>query len=91
VISNGRHLVWESFQPEFGQFCFIIRGITNKVETSAHVSPGANVIIHFTVVRYEFSQLSNAFVPDKFFQPGLMFAGKAGAYPSEAPFRVGPS
>ncbi len=26
-------------------------------------------------------------VPDKPFQPSLMFAGKAGAYPSEAPFR----
>ncbi len=26
-------------------------------------------------------------VPGKSFQPGLMFAGKAGACPSEAPFR----
>jgi hypothetical protein len=26
------------------------------------------------------------FVPGKPFQPSLMFAGKAGAYPSEAPF-----
>jgi hypothetical protein len=28
-----------------------------------------------------------AFVPDKPFQPSLMFAGKAGAYQNEAPFR----
>jgi hypothetical protein len=27
------------------------------------------------------------FVPDKPLQPSLMFAGKAGAYLSEAPFR----
>ncbi len=27
------------------------------------------------------------FVPGKPFQPGLMIAGKAGAYPSEAAFR----
>ncbi len=27
------------------------------------------------------------FVPGKTFQPSLMFTGKAGAYPSEAPFR----
>jgi hypothetical protein len=27
------------------------------------------------------------FVPGKPFQPSLMFAGKAGAYPNEAPFR----
>jgi hypothetical protein len=27
------------------------------------------------------------FVLGKFFQPSLMFAGKTGAYPSEAPFR----
>jgi hypothetical protein len=28
------------------------------------------------------------FVPGKPFQPSLMFAGKAGAYPSEAPFSL---
>ena len=27
------------------------------------------------------------FVPGKPFQPSVMFTGKAGAYPSEAPFR----
>jgi hypothetical protein len=27
------------------------------------------------------------FVPDKSFQPGLMFVGKAGTYPIEEPFR----
>ncbi len=27
-----------------------------------------------------------ALVPDKPFQPSLLFLGKAGAYPSEAPF-----
>ncbi len=26
------------------------------------------------------------FVPDKLFQPSLMFVGKAGAYPIEEPF-----
>ncbi len=29
------------------------------------------------------------FVPGKPFQPSQMFAGKARAYPSEAPFKVG--
>jgi hypothetical protein len=28
------------------------------------------------------------FVPGKHFQPNLVFVGKAGAYPSEAPFQV---
>jgi hypothetical protein len=32
-------------------------------------------------------RISFLFVPDKPFQPSLMFAGKARAYPSEAPFR----
>ncbi len=30
------------------------------------------------------------FVPGKPLQPSLMFAGKAGAYQSEAPFSIGP-
>jgi hypothetical protein len=30
---------------------------------------------------------ASVFVPGKPFQPSLMFAGKAGAYPSETPFR----
>ncbi len=29
------------------------------------------------------------FVPGEPFQPSLMFGGKVGAYPSEAPFRLG--
>ncbi len=45
----------------------------------------ANVIKLFTAVSYDFSYQARAFVPGKPFQPSLMFAGKAGAYPSEAP------
>jgi hypothetical protein len=30
--------------------------------------------------------LDRVFVPAKLFQPSLMFAGKVGVYPSEAPF-----
>jgi hypothetical protein len=45
------------------------------------MTPVANVIKLFTAVSYNFS-----FVPGKPFQPSLMFAGKAGAYPSEVPF-----
>ncbi len=32
--------------------------------------------------------IARVFVPGKRFQPSLMFAGKAGAYPSEANFRL---
>jgi hypothetical protein len=47
--------------------------------------PGANVIKLFTAVSYEFSKQARAFVHGKPFHPSLMFAGKARAYPSEAP------
>ncbi len=39
-----------------------------------------------TFYGYDFSKV-RAFVPGKPFQLSLMFVGKAGAYPSEAPFR----
>ncbi len=38
-------------------------------------------------VSYEFSYKARAFVLGKPFRPSLMFACKAGAYPSEAPFQ----
>ncbi len=44
------------------------------------MTPGANVIKHFTVVSYDFSFKARAFVPGKPFQPSLMFVDKAGAY-----------
>jgi hypothetical protein len=40
-----------------------------------------------TAVIYEFSQYARAFVSGKVFQHSLMFAGKDGAYASEAPFK----
>ncbi len=52
------------------------------------LTPVANVIKLFTAVSYEFSLLARVFVPGKPFQPSLMFAGKAVAYQSEAPFKV---
>jgi hypothetical protein len=50
------------------------------------VIPVANVIKLFMTVSYDFSILARAFVPGKPFHLSLMFLGKAGAYPSEAPF-----
>jgi hypothetical protein len=47
----------------------------------------ANVMKLLTAVSYEFLYYAGAFVPGKPFQPSQMFAGKAEAYPSEAPFR----
>jgi hypothetical protein len=61
--------------------CFSI----SKEEKS--LTPVANVIKLFMAVSYDFSLEALAFVPDKPFQPNLMFAGKTGAYPSEGPFR----
>jgi hypothetical protein len=53
---------------------------------SSHGKPGACTINLFTAVIYGFSyKASRVFVPGKPFQPGLMFPGKARAYPSEAP------
>jgi hypothetical protein len=49
--------------------------------------PGLNVKKRFTAVIYKFSLLARVFVLGNPFQPSLMFAGKAGAYLSEAPFR----
>ncbi len=47
--------------------------------------PGANPMTLFTPVIYRFSLQARVFVPGKTFQPSLMFAGKARAYPSDAP------
>ena len=44
-----------------------------------------NVIKLFLAVIYEFSQYDRVFVSGTPFQPSLMFAAKAGAYPSGAP------
>jgi hypothetical protein len=46
------------------------------------LSAVANVIQLFAAVIYDFSQKARAFVSDKPFQPMLMFAGKAGSYPT---------
>jgi hypothetical protein len=54
---------------------------------SATERPGPNVIKLFTDVIYEFSYYARVFVPSNPFQPSLMFADKARAYPSEPPFR----
>jgi hypothetical protein len=48
--------------------------------------PGASTIKLFTAVIYGF-HYKLVFVHGKPFQPSLMCAGDAGAYPSEAPFR----
>ncbi len=61
--------------------------IVNDEEFFVTLTPGANVINNFTAVINEFSLKARAFVPGKLFKPSLMFAGKAGAYLSEAPFR----
>jgi hypothetical protein len=45
---------------------------------------GAHPIKRFTAVIYGFLQYPRVFVPDKHFQPSLMFGGEAGAYRSEA-------
>ncbi len=50
-------------------------------------APGAKVIKLFTAVSYKILQYARALVPGKLFQPIVMFVGKAGAYPSEVPFR----
>ncbi len=57
---------------------------SNKLEGFSD-QPRANVIKLFTVVSYDFSYLARTFVPGKPYHPSLMFVGKAGAYPSEAP------
>jgi hypothetical protein len=48
--------------------------------------PGDSTMKLFTAVRYEFLNML-VFAPDKPYQPSLMFAGKAGAYPNKEPFR----
>jgi hypothetical protein len=51
------------------------------------MSPGANVIKILTAVIYEFLEYAREFLPNKLFQPRLMFAGKAGTYQFEEIFR----
>ncbi len=45
----------------------------------------ACTIKHFKALIYGFLYEAGVFVPGKPLQPSLMFAGKARAYPSEAP------
>ncbi len=52
-----------------------------------YYNTGANVIKLFLSIIYGFLKYARVFVPGKLLQPSLMFAGKAGAYLSEAPFR----
>ncbi len=61
--------------------------ITPSLGLEICVRPGANVMKLFTAVNYKRSQNAIAFAPGKLFQLSLMFAGKAGAYPSKALFR----
>jgi hypothetical protein len=56
--------------------------------TNSHFHPGANPMKLFTAVIDGFSQIAGVFVPGKPFQPSLMFAGKAGTYPSGAFFNT---
>jgi hypothetical protein len=58
-----------------------------KFKKSRLTPSGGNSIKLFTTVIYGFSKQARVFVPGKPFQPSLMFAGKAGAYPREDPFR----
>jgi hypothetical protein len=58
-----------------------------KTQARPHQQPGANVIKHFSALSYNFSLSAIAFAPGKPFHPCQMFADKARAYPSEAPFR----
>jgi len=48
-------------------------------------TPRAYPIKLFTVRIYEVSKNARVFVPDKAFQPNIMFVGKAGAYPRVRP------
>jgi len=66
-------------------FCHIV--IAKRKKCFVKLTPGPNVIKHFTAVIYECYKLVGVFVPGKHFQPSLMFESKAGAYTSEAPFR----
>ncbi len=51
-----------------------------------NIDPTAKFYKTFAVVIYKFLWYAGVFVPGKPFQPSLLFAGKAGAYPSEVPF-----
>jgi hypothetical protein len=55
--------------------CFIVQG------------PGANAIKLLWLSFMNFPNKLEYLFPGKPLEPSLMFAGKAGAYPSEAPFR----
>ncbi len=51
------------------------------------LGPGAYLLKPFMDIIYEFSYKVGVGVPDKPFHPTIV-CGKAGAYPSEAPFRL---
>jgi len=50
---------------------------------------GTTVIKLFTVVIHKWAKKLECFSPARPFKPVLMFAGTAGAYPSEASVRIG--
>ncbi len=56
--------------------------------TTKNIPTGADVKKLFTAVSYAFSYEARAFIPGKPFQPSLMFAGKARAYPMWSTFQV---
>jgi hypothetical protein len=52
-----------------------------------NIEPRPCITKLITAVIYGFPLCAKVFVPDKPFQPSLMFVDKAGSYPSESPFR----
>jgi hypothetical protein len=57
-----------------------------KINDNKLKDSGANVIKLITAVSYVFSYQARVFVPCKPFQDSIVFASKAGAYPSENNF-----
>jgi hypothetical protein len=51
------------------------------------MATGANVTKLFMAVSYKLSQYARVFVRCKPFQESIVFAGMAGAYPSERPIK----
>ncbi len=80
-------LTFRSWECRSLKFLFLSR---SPFVTYRDYWPGHNVYktfygrnLRIVAIRYTLY----VFIPGKLFQPSLMFAGKAGAYPSEAPFR----
>ncbi len=59
-----------------------------KKKKLKNVDAGPNIIKLFTVVIYNCSYQAGGCDPGKPYQPSIMIMSKAGAYPSETPFRL---